>query len=108
MLNPLSEIFVLGFRVANYPAPTLPGDVNFDGVVNGLDIADVSSNWLHAGFATAGDANHDGVVNGLDIALISANWLRTSGGGAGVPEPSTLILATLGGLAFLAYRWRIA
>ena len=62
------------------------GDVNFDGIVNGLDIADVASHWLqtnpqHLG---AGDGNGDGIVNGLDIALIASHWLQTTpplGGG---------------------------
>jgi hypothetical protein len=48
----------------------LPGDANFDGTVNGLDISLVASNWLQSG---NGDANGDGVVNGLDIALISSH-----------------------------------
>jgi T5SS/PEP-CTERM-associated repeat protein len=91
--------------------PTLDGDINLDGVVNGLDIAAVSSHWFQTGSAAInGDANGDGVVNGLDIALISSHWLQTgaAGGGSGtaVPEPSTLILATLGGLALFAYRRR--
>jgi hypothetical protein len=78
----------------------LPGDVNGDGVVNGLDISSVSSHWLQSGTGPViGDANSDGVVNGLDIALISSNWLHTggaAGGGAAVPEPSTMALAALG------------
>ena len=85
----------------------LPGDVNNDGVVNGLDISDVASHWLHTGVGAPGDANVDGVVNGLDIALIASNWLRTAGGGAAnVPEPQSLVLAALGGLALLACRPR--
>ena len=87
----------------------LPGDANNDGVVNGLDISDVASHWLKTGVGSPGDANVDGVVNGLDITLIADNWLRTNGGGgagssAAVPEPSTLTLAALGGLALLACR----
>jgi hypothetical protein len=77
------------------------GDVNHDGVVNGLDIALVASNWLATGSNPA-DANNDGVVNGLDISLIASNWLRTDGGagggsgsGAAVPEPSTAMLALI-------------
>ena len=90
--------------------PWAPGDLNGDGVVNGLDIALVASNWLRTGFNNA-DANGDGVVNGLDIALISANWLKTSpnggaGSGSAVPEPSAIVLAALGGLAVLACRRR--
>jgi hypothetical protein len=85
----------------------IPGDVNNDGVVNGLDIAAVSANWLHMGVGTLGDANVDGVVNGLDISLISANWLRMaggSGGAASVPEPSTIMLGMLGALGLLVCR----
>jgi hypothetical protein len=60
------------------------GDANGDGVVNGLDIALVSSNWLSSG--PAGDVNGDGIVNGLDIAAISSNWLA---GGAGTGTSAT-------------------
>ncbi len=51
----------------------LPSDANQDGVVNGLDIAQVASNWLQNN--VAGDINGDGVVNGLDIAGIASHWL---------------------------------
>ena len=58
----------------------LPGDANADGVVNGLDVALVSGNWLQTGpQPLAGDVNADGVVNGLDIALVSSNWLDKAG-----------------------------
>ena len=32
-----------------------------------------------------GDLNHDGVVNGLDLALISSNWLKTGSGASDIP-----------------------
>ena len=81
------------------------GDVNTDGVVNGLDINIVAGRWLQSGIQ--GDAIGDGIVNGLDINLIASNWLKTdSGGGAGsgaaVPEPSSLGQAAVGGLMLLA------
>jgi hypothetical protein len=81
--------------------------INLDGVVNGLDISAVASHWLETGQAAInGDANGDGVVNGLDIALIASHWLQTGAGGGGtgmaVPEPSAIMLATIGALALLA------
>ena len=97
------------YNVQPFVLVPLPGDVNSDDVVNGLDINVIASHWLQTGAGIAGDANDDGVVNGLDINLIAQNWLRTSEGGVGVgaaetPEPSTLILAALCGLALLAWR----
>jgi hypothetical protein len=71
--------------------------VNQDGVVNGLDINIVASEWAQMGTGLEGDANGDGVVNGLDINLIAMNWGQTSGGGAAlVPEPRGLLLLILG------------
>jgi hypothetical protein len=88
----------------------LPGDVNNDGVVNGLDISLIASHWLQSGAGVVGDANSDGVVNGLDISVVASHWLQTGGGGAGsgtaVPEPTTLVLAALGGLTSLICRRR--
>jgi len=88
----------------------VPGDVTADGIVNGQDIALIAAHWLQTGAGVPGDANGDGVVNGQDIADVASNWLQTAGGyvggGAAVPEPSTLILAALGGLALLAYSRR--
>jgi hypothetical protein len=89
--------------------PTVDGDINLDGVVNGLDISAVASHWLQSGAAGVnGDANGDGVVNGLDIALIASHWLQTAGSGASAtaPEPSAIVLALLAGIALPAYRRR--
>ena len=48
------------------------GDINGDGVVNGLDLAAVLGAW---GSAQAGaDINGDGVVNGVDLTILLANW----------------------------------
>jgi hypothetical protein len=90
----------------------IPGDVNFDNIVNGLDIALVASHWLQKGqdIANVGDANYDGIVNGLDIALIASHWLQSAGGGASaaaVPEPSTFVLAGLSIVGLFALRRRV-
>ena len=88
----------------------LPGDVNNDGVVNGLDISLITSHWLQTGTGAVGDANGDGVVNGLDISVVASHWLQTGGaganGGAAVPEPSTIFLSAVGGVVLLACRRR--
>jgi hypothetical protein len=93
--------------------PVVQGDVNGDGIVNAQDIAIIASHWLQTGTGAndpAGDANFDGIVNGQDLALVASHWLQSGGGGGGgsaaVPEPSALILATLGGLALLVCRRR--
>jgi hypothetical protein len=81
------------------------GDVNGDGIVNGLDIAQIASHWLHAG--PVGDANGDGLVNGLDIAMVASNWLSGSPAtAAAVPEPATARLALVG-LALLVLRIKL-
>ena len=46
-------------------------DGNADGFVDGLDLADLLSNWGGKG---AGDVNQDGIVNGADLAQLLANW----------------------------------
>ncbi len=109
------------------------GDSNFDGVVNGLDISQVASNWLHSdpNHLGLGDVNGDGVVNGLDIALIASHWLQTtptlptnvtpgnmnadmynpglSGSSvSAVPEPGTWTLLGLGTVGLWVMRRRVA
>ncbi len=92
----------------------LAGDANGDGITNSQDLATISSQWNQSGYFLAGDLNGDGIVNTQDLALVSANWLGTSLGhstaagsqNAAVPEPSTLILAAIVGLAMLLMRRR--
>lgn len=98
-----------------YPAglaviPPLPGDVNYDYIVNGQDIAQMASSWLNTGPSLA-DANGDGIVNGQDIALAASNWLAYNGPGLGnanaVPEPATSMLAIFAAILLALHRrWR--
>lgn len=50
------------------------GDVNGDGVVNGIDLGLVIGAWGPAAPGAAADLNHDGVVDGQDLALVISNW----------------------------------
>jgi len=94
--------------VADLAPNPLPGDYNYDGVVNAADYVV----WRKAADATgnpAADGNGDGTVNQLDYALWRANFGKTappSGGGAlaRVPEPSTLALVLVTLLSVTAIR----
>ena len=114
--------------LTNYNASTttvhltnaLPGDVNLDGLVNGTDLAIVNSGLNTSGYTNGysqGDLNEDGLINGTDLAIVNSNLntslLGTTGapagalsqiGGSAVPEPTSLGLLALGGLAALRRR----
>jgi len=83
-----------GTGVATVPG-LLPGDADFDGVVDEQDAALVAANWLRSGDVnwTHGDFNRDGCVDDLDASILAAHWRYTSGGAA-VPEPGVLVLLT--------------
>jgi hypothetical protein len=53
-----------------------------------------------------GDLNKDGLVNTIDFSVLLANWTGSPSSGAGgmVPEPVTVSLLALGGLALLRRR----
>ncbi len=81
------------------PPPIVPGDVNFDGLVNIFDVNFISTRWGESG--PEGDANGDGAVDIFDVNMVSSNWTSAGGGGTAVPEPSTLALLTAAGLCGL-------
>jgi len=77
------------------------GDVSFYGLISRLaesyEAVGVAVGW------EGGDFNGDGTVDGGDYTI----WADHYGvGGAAVPEPATLALASLGGLALLRRRGR--
>jgi len=57
---------------ASFESSGLPGDVNRDNVVNGLDVDPFVDVLLSGPFQAEADMNHDGVVNGLDVDLFVA------------------------------------
>ena len=51
-----------------------PGDVNFDGIVNGADISVLLGFWGLNGKPVAADINKDGSVDGADLAQLLGSW----------------------------------
>jgi hypothetical protein len=70
-------------------AGSLLGDVNLDGLVNGLDVDPFVEVLLSGPNQAEADMNGDGEVNGLDVDPFVA---AVVGGTQSVPEPSTLLL----------------
>ncbi len=86
------------------------GDFTGDGNVDGGDLALMGGNWMQTAPSLAwadGDFNGDGKVDGGDLALLGGAWmwtLPTPAPGQAIPEPATLALLAMGGLAVVRRR----
>ena len=81
---------------------TFRGDFNTDGSVNGTDLSILSGGFgTTTGFA-GGNANCDATVNGTDLSILSGVFGNVAT--AAVPEPLTIGLLSLGGIAMLRRR----
>lgn len=85
-------------------------DADFDGngLVNGVDFLIWQRNSGSAGTLATGDANNDGVVNAADLAIWRDQYgtAALEASVASVPEPTSLLLATMAGLAVTSLRRR--
>jgi hypothetical protein len=104
---------VFDFNISNldytggteYVPPSVPGDYNNNGVVDGADYV----LWRDGG-PLANEVDNPGTVNAADYTEWRARFGNTSGAGSGlgagaVPEPTAALLALLAGLATIA-SWR--
>ncbi len=96
-----SEVYTFYFGAAPEPEFLL-GDANHDGVVSAGDYACVQANFGNTGALGGelmGDANGDGVISAGDYASVQANFGNTAA--AVAPEPASMLLLAIGGLALL-------
>ena len=91
----------------------VPGDLNCDGFVGGADLDIIIGHWgqsVTPGELLLGDPSGDGFVGGGDLDFVQANWGNgvplVVAAASSVPEPGSLALLTLGGLALLVPRCR--
>lgn len=50
----------------------VPGDINGDGLVNGMDLSELLAEW--GGADPDADLNNDGIVSAEDLTILLANW----------------------------------
>ena len=92
--------------------PAIAGDANLDGKVDINDLTIVLANYgQNAGMSWGtGDFNNDGKVDINDLTIVLAHYGQSLGSSApglsAVPEPSSLILLSIGAIGLTAVAWQ--
>jgi len=86
---------------------TREGDFNADGFVGQADLDILLANWgrdvAHSSLIE-GDASGNGVVDTADLDVLRDNWGDGAFPDVNIPEPGSLAIMTLGGLALMRRR----